>query len=185
MASNAVRHIQSTLKATRPSCGASTRAEHPASNHTTSGHCMGDWLSWQPHLPRMALALAYKALPCAVFPFTAQKPWIFNSLRACFTASVHFFNALVAQFFFARAEAALLTIFPVLLLIKVSFVNPPTVFTFFPLKTATFASLPRAMMLTFLAFFMAFMPFIAAFMAGLRAAFIARAMTTQNKDQKG
>merc|ERR1712151_1284233 len=78
------------------------------------------------HLPRMALALAYKAFPCAVFPFTAQKPVTPNCLRACFTASHHFFNALCAKFFLARADAALLTIFPLLLLVNLSFVKPPT-----------------------------------------------------------
>merc|ERR1739844_507243 len=107
------------------------------------------------HLPRMALALAYKAFPCAVFPFTAQKPVTPNCLRACFTASHHFFNALCAQFFLPRADAALLTIFPLLLLVNVAFVKPPTVFAFLPLKTAALALLPRAMMLTFFTFFIA------------------------------
>merc|ERR1719203_198815 len=149
------------------------------------------------HLPRMALALAYKAFPCAVFPFTAQKPVTPNTFRACFTASHHFFNALCAQFFLPRADAALLTIFPLLLLINVSFVKPPTVFAFLPLKTAALAYFPRAMMLTFFTFFIfiafidfmeaafiAFMPFIAAFIAGLRAAFIARAITSKHEGQK-
>merc|ERR1719226_445032 len=80
----------------------------------------------------MALALAYKAFPCAVFPPTAQKPLMPNCLRANFTASHHFFNALCANAFLARADAALLTIFPLLLLVRVSFVKPPTVFTFLP-----------------------------------------------------
>merc|ERR1719343_1822472 len=142
--------------------------------------------SGKPHLPRRALALAYKAFPCAVFPPTAQKPLMPNCLRACLHASPHFFNALCANAFLARKDAALLTIFPLLLLIRVAFVKPPTVFTFLPLKTASLASLPRATMLTFLTFFMAFMPFIAfafmAFMAFLRAAFfIARAMTTKHE----
>merc|ERR1719422_2685930 len=123
------------------------------------------------HLPRMALALAYKAFPCAVFPFTAQKP-----------VTPHFFNALCAKFFLARADAALLTIFPLLLLVNLSFVKPPTVFAFLPLKTAALAALPRAMMLTFFTFFIDFMEaaFIAAFIAGLRAAFIARAITSKS-----
>merc|ERR1712207_18607 len=117
--------------------------------------------SGKPHLPRMALVLAYKAFPCAVFPPTGQKPLIPNALRACLHASPHFFNALDAKAFFARADAALLTILPLLLLVRVAFVKPPTVFTFLPLKTATLASLPFATTLTFLTFFMAFMPFIA------------------------
>merc|ERR1712186_267420 len=112
------------------------------------------------HLPRMALVFAYRAFPCAVFPPTAQKPLMPNALRACLQASHHFFNALPAQFFFARADAALLTIFPDLLLTRVALVRPPTVFTFLPLKTAALAALPRAMTLTFFTFFMAF--FIAA-----------------------
>merc|ERR1719382_1069104 len=140
----------------------------------------------QTHLPRMALALAYKAFPCADFPPTAQKPLMPSALRACFTASPHFFKGLLANAALARAEAALLTIFPDLLLTKVAFVKPPTVLAFLPLKTAGFAALPRAMMLTFFTFmaffieaaaFIAFMPFI----AGLRAAFIARAITNKTE----
>merc|ERR1719188_1237032 len=153
--------------------------------------------SGKPHLPRMALALAYKAFPCAVFPPTAQKPLMPNCLRACLHASPHFFNGLCANAFLARADAALLTIFPLLLLIRVAFVKPPTVFTFLPLKTAALASLPLAMTLTFFTFFMAFMAFMAfmgaAFMAFMGAAFmafmafmpglafIARAMTTDHE----
>merc|ERR1712222_71940 len=91
------------------------------------------------------------------------------SLRACFSASHHFFNGLCANAFLARADASLLTIFPVLLLVRVAFVKPPTVFSFLPLKTAASASLPLAMMLTFFTFFMAFMA--AAFMAFMGAAF--------------
>merc|ERR1712217_73552 len=104
-----------------------------------------------------------------------------NCLRACFTASIHFFNALCAQFFLARVDAALLTTFPLLLLVNVAFVKPPTVFSFLPLKTAALALLPRAMMLTFFTFFIAFIP---AFMAGLRAAFIASAMTNKHEGLK-
>merc|ERR1719469_1308193 len=111
----------------------------------------------------MALTLAYNAFPCAVLPFTAQKPLMPSCLRACTHASIHFFNALCAYLFLARAEAALLTIFPVLLLIKESLVRPLAVFTFLPLKTAALALLPRATMLTFLTFFIAFMLFIAIF----------------------
>merc|ERR1719266_1080121 len=144
------------------------------------------WLAGVTHLPRMALALAYNAFPCAVFPFTAQKPVMPSCFRACVTASRHFFNALVAHLFLPRAEAALLTILPDLLLISVSFVRPPTVFAFLPLKTAALAYLPRATTLTFFLAFIAFiafmaaltafMPFIAAFMALPLTAFIARAM---------
>merc|ERR1711877_95294 len=143
------------------------RAECPHGHSTPAS-------SRKVHLPRIDLALAYKAFPCAVFPPTAQNPLTPNCLRACFTASHHFFNALCAQFFLPRADAALLTIFP--LLLNVAFVKPPTVFAFLPLKTAALALLPRAMMLTFFTFFIAFIPFIAAFIAGLRAAFIARAI---------
>merc|ERR1719469_1119791 len=93
-------------------------------------------------LPRMDLTLAYKAFPCAVLPPTAQNPVILSALRACFVASLHFFNALPAKFFFPRADAALLTTLPDLLFVSVAFVKPPTVFSFLPLKTATLASLP-------------------------------------------
>merc|ERR1719221_1244845 len=161
--------LMSTVAAVNFWAGAAAAETNQATDRVDSG---------KPHLPRMALVLAYKAFPCAVFPPTAQKPLIPKALRACLHASHHFFNALDAQFFFARADAALLTIFPLLLLVRVAFVKPPTVFTFLPLKTATLASLPFATMLTFLTFFMAFM----AFMAGLRAAFfIARAMTTKHE----
>merc|ERR1719221_1637837 len=193
------------LKCTaRPSRGVSTRsqrADEPWSQMSTVA-AVNFWAgvavvetnqatdrvdSSKPHLPRMALVLAYKAFPCAVFPPTAQKPLIPKALRACLHASHHFFNALDAQFFFARADAALLTIFPLLLLVRVAFVKPPTVFTFLPLKTATLASLPFATTLTFLTFFMAFVPFIfmafiAAFMAGLRAAFIALAIAAKHDE---
>merc|ERR1719203_1189219 len=135
----------------------------------------------RPHLPRMALTLAYSAFPCAVLPPTGQKVLIPSCLRACAVATHHFFNALCAKFFLPRAEAALLTTFPDLLLVKVSFVRPPTVFAFLPLKTAALAYLPRATTLTFLTFFMAFIAaFTAAFMALPLAAFIARAMADQH-----
>merc|ERR1719251_71608 len=113
------------------------------------------------HLPKMALALAYKAFPCAVLPFTAQNPVIPNSLRACFTASQNFFNGLDAYLFFACADRNLDTTLPLLFMMRVSFVKPPTVLAFFFL---TFVAFMAA------AAFMAFIPFIAAFMAGLRAA---------------
>merc|ERR1740139_1003793 len=120
----------------------------------------------------MDFTLAYSAFPCAVLPLVAQNPAMPSCFRANFVASIHFFKALVAKFFLARADAALLTILPLLLLVKVSFVKPPTVFAFLPLKTNAFAILPRAITLvrlTFMAFmafiaFMAFMAFIA-FMA--------------------
>merc|ERR1719433_2240044 len=118
----------------------------------------------------MALALAYSAFPCAVLPFTAQKPVMPSCLRACATASTNFFIAPCAHLFLLAAEAALLTILPDLLLIKESLVRPLTVFAFLPLKTAALASLPRATMLTFLTFltffiaFIAFFAFVAAFM---------------------
>merc|ERR1719270_600019 len=114
----------------------------------------------------MALAFAYTALPLAVLPFTAQNPVTLSALRACFTASFHFFNALFAQFFLARADIALLTILPSLFFVNVSLVRPPTVFCLLPLKTRAFASLPRATMLVRLTFmaFMTFIAFIATFM---------------------
>merc|ERR1719384_1494666 len=146
---------------------------------TTQNKC-SEWQS-QPWLTRHArrdLTLAYSAFPCAVLPPTGQKPTIFNSFRAFLQASIHFFSALCANAFFARADAALLTILPVLLLVNVSFVKPPTVFCLEPFQTMERAILPRATTLvrfTFMAFmvfmafmaFMAFMPFMAfmAFMA--------------------
>merc|ERR1719336_3819987 len=101
----------------------------------------------------MLLTLAYSAFPCAVLPFTAQKPTSFSCFRACFTASIHFFSALVANFFFAEAERALLTILPVLLLINFSLVIPVAVFSFPPRNTTARAFLPLATLLTFMAFF--------------------------------
>merc|ERR1740129_511853 len=99
----------------------------------------------------MLLTLAYRAFPCAVLPFTAQKPVTFSCFRACFTASIHFFSGLVLQAFLLRAEAALLTILPDLIFI--SFSLPPR-------NTTARASLPFAILLTFIAF-IAFMAFIA------------------------
>merc|ERR1719384_2194659 len=122
-----------------------------------------DWAGFVDQ-PKIALAFAYTALPVAVLPFTAQKPATLSSLRACFTASIHFFSALFAQFFLARADFDLLTILPVLFFVSVSLVRPPTVFCLLPRKTRAFASLPRAMVLvhlTFMAFFIAFMAFMA------------------------
>merc|ERR1740123_837976 len=94
-----------------------------------------------PHLPRMALTLAYKAFPSAVLPFTAQKPVMPSSLRASDSARPHFFKPLDSNTFLECADAALLTILPLLFFIKVSFVRPVTVFVFLPLKTAALASL--------------------------------------------
>merc|ERR1719225_650913 len=130
----------------------------------------GDWSGFV-NQPKIALAFAYTALPVAVLPFTAQKPATLSSLRACFTASIHLFSALFAQFFLPRADFDLLTILPVLFFVSVSLVRPPLVFCLLPRKTRAFASLPRAMVLvrlTFMAFFIAFMDFIA-----FMAAFIA------------
>merc|ERR1719323_1650649 len=146
-----------------------------------------DWSGFADQ-PKMALAFPYTALPVAVLPFTAQKPVILSSLRACFTASIHLFNALFAQFFLPRADFDLLTILPVLLFVSVSLVRPPTVFCLLPRKTRAFASLPRAMVLvrlTFMAFFIAFMDFLAnfitfmppVFMAAFMVAFIAPPLT--------
>merc|ERR1712027_271920 len=105
------------------------------------------------HLPRMDLTLAYKAFPCAVLPPTAQKPLMPSCLRACRVASHHFFSALDANLFLLPADRDLLTILPVLLLVRVALVSPPTVFAFLPEKTASLALLPFAMALTFLTFF--------------------------------
>merc|ERR1719362_2567545 len=141
---------------------------------------------------RRDLTLAYSAFPCAVLPPTGQKPAIFNSFRAYLQASHHFFSALCPNAFLARADAALLTILPLLLLVNVSFVKPPAVFCLEPLKTMERAIFPRAMTLlrfTFMAFmaFMVFMAFMAtAFMTTFIAPFIAppragKAMTAKNK----
>merc|ERR1712003_290811 len=110
------------------------------------------------HLPRIDLTLAYRALPCAVLPFTVQKPTMPNCLRATFTASMYLLNPLDAYLFLARAEAALLTTLPSLFFVNCSLVRPPTVFSFRPLSTLERALLPRAILLTFMAF-MAFMAF--------------------------
>merc|ERR1719148_354611 len=127
--------------------------------------------------------LAYSAFPCAVLPPTGQKPLMPSSLRAFLHASIHFFSALVANFFLAAADAFLLTILPFLLFIRVAFVRPLAVFSLFPRKTEAFARLPLAILLTFMAFmplffmafiaFIAFIPFfIAAFFMPLFIAFI-------------
>merc|ERR1719162_1573695 len=121
----------------------------------------------------MDLTLAYNALPCAVLPPTGQKPVMFNAFRACLVASDQVFKALVAHAFLARADAALLTTLPVLLLIKVFLVKPPTVLSFLPLNTRALASLPLPILLTFITFiaffafmtFITFIAFIGAFMA--------------------
>merc|ERR1719367_2414664 len=104
-------------------------------------HARGRRCGWdsQAYLPRMALALAYNAFPCAVLPPTKQKPVMPSSVRACLIAAPHFFNALCANVFLLRAEAALLTILPILFLTNMSFVRPPTVFVFLPAKTAALA----------------------------------------------
>merc|ERR1719330_1589294 len=137
-----------------------------------------DWFGFVDQ-PKMALAFAYTALPVAVLPCTAQKPVILSSLRACFTASIHLFNALFAQFFLPRADIDLLTILPVLFFVSVSLVRPPPVFCLLPRKTRTFASLPRAMVLvrlTFMAFFMDFMDCMATFITFMPPVFMAAFM---------
>merc|ERR1719264_1286035 len=131
---------------------------------------------WPTRQVRRDLTLAYSAFPCAVLPPTGQKPVMFNSFRAFLQASHHFFNALCANAFLARVDAALLTILPVLLFVNVPFVKPPVVFCLDPRQTTARAILPRATMLlrfTFMAF-MAFMAFTVAFMAAfMPAAFMA------------
>merc|ERR1712039_705510 len=59
----------------------------------------------------MTFALAYRAFPCGVFPFTVTKPVIFNAFRADLTASILFLD----------------TTFPYLFLIRPSFFRPPDV----------------------------------------------------------
>merc|ERR1712214_217456 len=122
--------------------GMSTQANHPRSTGVFTAH-----------LPRMDLTLAYRAFPCAVLPPTGQKPLMPSCLRACLVASHHFFSALEANLFLPSAERDLLTILPLLLLVRVALVSPPTVFAFLPEKTASLARLPFAMALTFLTFF--------------------------------
>merc|ERR1719492_531663 len=139
---------------------------------TTQNKCC-EWQS-QPWLNRQArrdLTLAYSAFPCAVLPPIGQKPTIFNSFRAFLQASPHFFSALCANAFLARADATLLTILPLLLFVNVSFVKAPDVFCLPPRQTTERASVPRATMLvrfTFIAFmaFIVCMAFIA-FMASI------------------
>merc|ERR1719296_448023 len=92
----------------------------------------------------------------------------FCSFRAFCTASIHFFRGLLANAFFAFAEAPLLTTLPLLFLRSELFVKPPTVFSFLPLKPADLANLPLPILLTFMTFFFIdFFAFIAfeAFMA--------------------
>merc|ERR1712113_948897 len=122
---------------------------------------------------RSDFTLAYSAFPCAVLPPTGQKPLIPSSLRAFLQASHHFFSALVANLFLDSADLFLLTILPVLLLIRDDFVIPLNVFSLVPLKTAALARLPLAILLTFMAFFFIafFMAFFMAFMPFFIAAF--------------
>merc|ERR1711978_197703 len=112
--------------------------------------------------------LAYKAFPSALLPPIATNPFRPSSLRAFLQASAHFLRPLFAYTLFALAEAFLDTTLPVLLLIRSDFLRPDVVFSFRPEKTADLASLPFAMMLTRLAFFMP--PFTLLFMAGFLAA---------------
>merc|ERR1719360_53911 len=103
-----------------------------------------------------------------------------SCFRACLHASFHFFSGLCPYCFLPRAEAALLTILPDLLLTKVFFVRPPTVFSFLPLKTANLASLPRAITLTLLTVFMAFIAVFAVAFIAFPLAFIAGAIAIQS-----
>merc|ERR1719384_1834830 len=127
------------------------------------------------HLPKkMFLVLAYNAFPCAVLPPQATKPVMLSCLRAALHASIHFFSGLFAKAFLALAEAALLTILPVLLFTNWSLVMPVLVFAFPPANTTDRANLPFATLLTFMAFLAFIAAFItAAFIAGFIAAFIA------------
>merc|ERR1712183_1212995 len=81
-----------------------------------------------------------------------------------------------AQRFLAAADLTLETTFPFLFFVSLSFVIPPTVFSFVPLKTDNFASFPRATFELFFAFmaFIAFIAFMAfpAFMAFMAFAFM-------------
>merc|ERR1719245_126440 len=103
------------------------------------------------------------ALPVADLPPTATKPVRFKALRAALIASHHALAPLLAKAFFARSEAFLETILPLLFLMKLALVIPLWVFCFLPLKTCALAILPLAMTLTFFAFMLlAFMAFMAA-----------------------
>merc|ERR1712151_893413 len=72
----------------------------------------------RPHI--RDLALAYKALPAAVFPPTGTKPVRPKALRAAFVASAHFFNGLLAKFFLELADLALETTLPRLFFVSLS-----------------------------------------------------------------
>merc|ERR1719433_561636 len=97
-----------------------------------------------------------------------------SALRAALTAADHaFILLLLANNFLPCAEAFLDTILPVLFLINMLLVKPDCVFSLVPRNTMDRALLPLAMMLTFLAFFMRLMAFIARIAFMLRMAFIA------------
>merc|ERR1712217_670437 len=89
-------------------------------------------------------AFAYKAFPCADFPFTGTNPMMFKALRADRRASLHFFRAEAAHNLFARADFFLDTTLPLLFLMSPSFVTPPEVFSLRPRKTSDLAITPRA-----------------------------------------
>merc|ERR1719166_969399 len=142
------------------------------SQHTTSAGA--------PYLPRRDWTLAYSAFPCAVLPFTKQKPVMPSILRASANTSNHFLKP-AGIAFLARAEAALLTSLPFEFFIKESLVRPPGVFSRKPRKTNALRILPRAIFLTFIAF-IAFMLFIGAFMAFIAAAgFFASAIAAADR----
>merc|ERR1719401_545200 len=100
----------------------------------------------------MLLVLAYSALPSACFPLLATKPFRSRDLRA---ALMHSAQALAPEawyLFFAAADAFFATIFPYLLRISLSLVRPVAVFSLLPRNTCDRANLPRAILLTRLAF---------------------------------
>ena len=96
-----------------------------------------------------------------ISPFIAQKPLMPNSLRAEITADVQLEMNLKA--FLPCAFCFLLTILFLLFFMRSERDCPDAVFSLLPmpLKTTTFANLPRAILLT--AFFFITRPFIAVF----------------------
>merc|ERR1719234_624592 len=92
-----------------------------------------------------------RAWPLAVLPPTAWKPLMPRALRAAITAFINLF-------FLPKADDFLVTILPFLFFIRSAFLIPPTVFSLRPTKTAYFARLPLAILLTRFAAFFFFIP---------------------------
>merc|ERR1719198_1308283 len=101
---------------------------------------MAHWLAGP--AARRAFAFTNKAFPTSVLPLTATNPFKLRDERAFMTASVH-----ALMFLYARLPWALCrleTTLPRLFLMSISRVKPDFVFSFEPLKTTNFASLPDA-----------------------------------------